>query len=296
MRFCIPFPFFPASHLLPMARAAEEAGFDSLTKSDAVFFPEHISARYHGSPDGDRYWPPDTPSVDPFVALAAIAAVTTSIGLTTNVVKLPIRDPLLVAKQLASLAVMSGERVSLGVGLSWVPVEFAFTRTDWRTRASRFEEMIEILRLACGGGGPRWIEHHGRHYQFDRLMISPSPQLPVPIIIGGHSDAAIRRAARIADGWVAGRLTADELVEAAASLVRYRREFGTDARPFEIAGQIVQKPDRALIAELEEAGVTELQVLPWLHYGGDPETLDTRVVSLYRFADEFITNRGEDVA
>ena len=291
MRYCIPFPFFPASHLLPLARAAEDAGFDSVAKSDAVFFPEHISAKYHGSPDGNRYWPPDTPSVDPFVALSAISAVTDRISLTTNVVKLPIRDPLLVAKQLASLAVIADERVSLGVGLSWVPEEFTFTRTDWATRASRFEEMIEILRLACGGGGPHWIEHHGRHYQFEKLMISPSPQLPVPIIIGGHSDAAIRRAARIADGWVGGRLTVDELVAAAGALARYRTEFGTDLRPFEIAGQIVQKPDAAVIATLEEAGLTELQVLPWLHYGGEADDLDARVDSLYRFADEFITNR-----
>jgi len=186
---------------------------------------------------------------------------------------------------------VTDERVSLGVGLSWVPEEFTFTHTDWATRASRFEEMIEILRLACGGGGPRWIEHHGRHYQFERLMISPSPQLPVPIIIGGHSDAAIRRAARIADGWVGGRLTVDELVAAATALARYRVEFGTEVRPFEIAGQIVQKPDAAVIATLEEAGLTELQVLPWLHYGGEPDDLDTRVDSLYRFADEFITNR-----
>jgi probable F420-dependent oxidoreductase len=271
-----------------MARAAEDAGFYSVAKSDAVFFPEQISAKYHGSPDGNRYWPPETPSVDPFVALAAISAVTSSINLTTNVVKLPIRDPLLVAKQLASLAVMSGERVSLGVGLSWVPEEFTFTGTDWKTRASRFEEMIEILRLACGGGGPHFIEHHGRHYQFDRLMISPSPELPVPIIIGGHSDAAIKRAARIADGWVAGRLTVDELVAAAQSLMRYRDEFGTADRPFEIAGQIMEKPDGDVLTRLEEAGLTELQVLPWLHYGGEPDDLDNRVESLYRFADEFI--------
>jgi alkanesulfonate monooxygenase SsuD/methylene tetrahydromethanopterin reductase-like flavin-dependent oxidoreductase (luciferase family) len=222
--------------------------------------------------------------------LAAMGAVTTRIGLTTNVVKLPIRDPLLVAKQLASVAVMSGERVSLGVGLSWVPEEFTFTRTDWSTRASRFEEMIEILRLACGGGGPRFIEHHGRHYQFERLMISPSPQHPVPIIIGGHSEAAIRRAARVADGWVAGRLTVDELVAAATTLARLRREFGTESRPFSVAGQIMHKPDRALIATLEHAGITELQVLPWLHYGGDPDSLETRVASLYRFGDEFIAD------
>ena len=270
-----------------MAKAADETGFHSLAKSDAVFFPETISASYHGSPDGKRYWPPDTPSVDPFVSLAAIGAVTTRIKLTTNVVKLPIRDPLLVAKQLASVAVMAGERVSFGVGLSWVPEEFTFTRTDWGNRAERFEEMIEILQLACGGGGPKWIEHHGKHYDFDRLMISPSPQQRVPIIIGGHSDAAMRRAARIADGWVAGRLTTDELVAAAHKLQRYRQEYGTGARPFSIAGQTLLKPDNALLEAFSAAGIDELQVLPWLHYGGDPDRLATRIASLHRFADEY---------
>jgi hypothetical protein len=75
------------------------------------------------------------------------------------------------------------------------------------------------------------------------------------------------------------------------ALTRYRRDFGTESRPFSVAGQIMHKPDRALIATLEQAGVTELQVLPWLHYGGDPESLNTRVASLYHFADEFIVGR-----
>lgn len=287
MRWCLPFPFIAADHILPMARAAEEAGFDSLAKSDAVFYPEHVSVPYHGSPDGKRFWSPDTPSVEPFVALAALAAATSRIHLTTNVVKLPIRDPLLVAKQLASIAVLSDNRVSLGVGLSWVPEEFEFLRVDWRNRASRFEEMIEILRLTCGGGGPRWIEHHGRHYRFARLMISPSPTAAVPIIIGGHSDIQIRRAARLADGWVAGRMSVDELADAAARLVRYRAEGGRTG-PFSIAGQVQSLPDAATIEGLAEAGVTELQVLPWLHYGGDPASLNTRVASIYRFADDYI--------
>lgn len=287
MRFCIPYPFVPADHLLPMAKAADEAGFDSVAKSDAVFFPEHVSVKYHGSPDGERYWSPDTPSVEPFVALAALAAVTTRIRLTTNVIKLPIRDPLLVAKQTASIAVLSNNRLSLGVGLSWVPEEFTFTRTEWRTRAARFEEMIDILRIACGGGGPRWIEYHGRHYSFDRLMISPSPSEPVPIIIGGHSEAAIRRAARIADGWVGGRQSTDELVTSIELLQRYRRQFGTDGRPFSIAGQTLEKPTPALLSRLETAGLTELQVLPWLHYGGEPSALQTRIDSIYRFAEEY---------
>jgi probable F420-dependent oxidoreductase len=287
VRWCLPLPFIAADHIVPMARAAEAVGFDSVAKSDAVFYPEHVSVPYHGAPDGKRFWAPDTPSVDPFVALAAMAAVTTRIHLTTNVVKLPIRDPLLVAKSLASIAVLSNNRVSLGVGLSWVPEEFEYLRVEWRTRAARFEEMITILRLACGGGGPTWIEHHGTHYRFDRLMISPSPSQPVPIIIGGHSDIQIRRAARIADGWVAGRMSVDELVDAAQRLARYREDLGRTG-PFSIAGQVQTLPDPATIDRLAAAGVDELQVLPWLHYGGDPASLNTRIASIHRFADDYI--------
>jgi alkanesulfonate monooxygenase SsuD/methylene tetrahydromethanopterin reductase-like flavin-dependent oxidoreductase (luciferase family) len=93
---------FPADHLLPMARAAEAAGFDSITVPDSVFYPETVSAKYPYSADGGRFWPADTPFVDPFVSIAAMAAVTERIRFLTNVVKLPIRDPLMVAKQLAS--------------------------------------------------------------------------------------------------------------------------------------------------------------------------------------------------
>ena len=161
MRWTVPFPMFPADHLVPMARAAEANGFDTIAVPDSVFFPKDVSADYPYSADGGRFWAPDTPFVDPFVAIGAMAAVTERIRFTTNVVKLPIRDPLLVAKQLTSLAALSDNRVSLGVGLSWIPEEFAWTHTDMRTRGKRADEMIEILQLACAGNGPEWFEYHG---------------------------------------------------------------------------------------------------------------------------------------
>ena len=138
---------FPADHLLPMARAAEAAGFDSITVPDSVFYPETVSADYPYSADGGRFWPADTPFVDPFISIAAMAAVTERIRFLTNVVKLPIRDPLMVAKQLSSMAVLSDERVALGVGLSWIPEEFTWTHTDMRTRGKRADEMIEIVEI-----------------------------------------------------------------------------------------------------------------------------------------------------
>ena len=117
MRWTVAFPMFPADHLVPMARAAEAAGFDTITVPDSVFFPEKVTADYPYSADGGRAsGRGETPFVDPFVAIAAMAAVTERIRFLTNVVKLPIRDPLLVAKQLSSMAVLSNDRVGLGVG------------------------------------------------------------------------------------------------------------------------------------------------------------------------------------
>ncbi len=288
MRWCVPFPMFAADHLLPMARAAEANGFDSIAVPDSVFFPERVSADYPYSADGGRFWPPETPFVDPFVAMPAMAAVTERIEFTTNVVKLPIRDPLLVAKQLASIAVLSGERVSLGVGLSWIPEEFAWTHTEMRTRGRRCDEMIDILRLVCGGGGPRFVEYHGAHYDFDRLMISPAPERAVPIIVGGLSEPGLRRAARAADGWISVQNSTAEITQAIADLDRYRAEYGRSDMPFSLNVLAIDAFDLDGYRRLADLGVTEIQAVPWYFYGGDPEDLSVRIDSLARFADTVI--------
>ena len=280
---------FPADHLLPMARAAEAAGFDSITVPDSVFYPETVSAKYPYSADGGRFWPADTPFVDPFISIAAMAAVTERIRFLTNVVKLPIRDPLMVAKQLSSMAVLSGERVALGVGLSWIPEEFTWTHTDMRTRGKRADEMIEILRLLCGGGGPQFLEYHGTYYDFDRLMMSPAPERAVPIYVGGLSDPGFRRAARLADGWISVQNSEEEITHALGELTRYRTEYGRDHLPFEVNALCIDVFDLDGYRRLEDKGVTELQTVPWYFYGGDPNDLSVKLDSLARFADEVIT-------
>ena len=279
---------FPADHLLPLAQAADEAGFDAITVPDGVFYPESISAPYPYSPDGTRFWPPDAPFVEPFVALSAMAAVTRRIALSTNVLKLPLRNPLLVAKQVSSLAVLSGNRLSLGVGLSWIPEEFAWTGTEMRTRGARADEAIEIIRAVCAGNGPEWVEYHGRHYSFDRLMISPAPDRPVPIYVGGHSEPALRRAARLGDGWISVNTASDELARALVQLRRYRQEYGCGEQPFEVAVMPTDVVDLDGYRRLADLGVTEVQAVPWYAYGGDPEALDTRRDAMFRWAEEVI--------
>jgi probable F420-dependent oxidoreductase len=288
MRWTAAFAMFPADHLVPLAQAAEEAGFSAITVPDGVFYPEQVSAAYPYTPDGARFWPPETPFVEPFIALPAMAAVTSRIGLSTNVLKLPLRNPLLVAKQVSSLAVLSNNRLSLGVGLSWIPEEFDWTGTDMRTRGARADEAIEIIRTVCAGNGPAWVEYHGRHYSFDRLMISPAPDRPVPICVGGHSEPALRRAARLGDGWISVNTTLHELARAIARLREYRAEYGRAEQPFEIAVMPTDVADLDGYRRLADLGVTEIQVAPWYAYGGDPEALETRRESMFRWADDVI--------
>jgi probable F420-dependent oxidoreductase len=288
MRFTVPLPMMPAHHYVPMAQAAEAAGFHSIAVPDSVFFPETVSGDYPFTDGGERWWAPDTPFVDPFVAIPAMAAVTERITFLTNVLKLPLRNPLLVAKQVASIASISRDRFRLGVGVSWMPEEFAWTGTSMKTRGARTDEAIDIIKAVCAGGGPRWVEHHSPHHDFDRLMISPAPDQPVKILVGGHSDVAMRRAARN-DGWISANCTEAEIVELVTRLRAHLDEEGKEPGPdFEVNALAVDVLDPEGFRRLEATGVTECQVVPWFFYGGDPTALDVQIESLSRFADTVI--------
>jgi probable F420-dependent oxidoreductase len=279
---------FEASHLVPMAQAAEETGFDSIAVPDSVFYPKEVSAPYPYTDDGSRFWTGETPFVDPFIAIPAMAAATQRIRFYTNVVKLPLRHPLLVAKQVSSLAVMSGDRFALGVGLSWIPEEFTWTHTEKRTRGTRTDEAIEIIKKVCAGNGPEWVDYHGRHYQFDQLMMSPAPTTPVPIYVGGHTAPGLKRAARLGDGWISVNKPTVQLAAAIGELARLRREFGRADDPFAISVLATDAFDLDGYRRLEDLGVTHAQTVPWYFYGGNHEELGVRRDALKRFSDEVI--------
>ena len=220
--------------------------------------------------------------------IAAMVAVTERMPFSTNVVKLPIRDPLLTAKQLSSMAALSGNRIGLGVGLSWIPEEFAWTHTEMRTRGKRADEMIEIIKLVCAGNGPEWVEYHGKHYDFDRLMMSPAPDQPVPIYVGGLQRAR-------ASGGRPGSPTAGSrcrtpppsIAGAITELDELRAEYGRADLPFEINVPPTDVFDVDGYRELEALGATTVRVVPWRLYDAEPTTAG-RIASLRRFADEVI--------
>ena len=299
-RFCAPFPMFDPAHMLALAPVAEEAGFTSVAVPESVFFPREVSADYPYSPDGSRFWEADTPFTDPVVAIAAMAALTTRLRFVTNVVKAPLRHPLLLAKQVSSLAAISADRLDLGVGSSWIPEEFTWLGESMRTRGARLDEIIDIVRLVCGGGSD-WVEFHGRHYEFGPLMVSPAPSRPVPILVGGHSDAALRRAVRVGDGWISVQATRDEIRGVAERLADLLEAAGRTGETFTLNVLCLDvMPDAsgvddyaAFAAELAAMGFgVEYQVVPWFFTGGDPSDLAVRTEALRRFGDEVIGPLG----
>ena len=286
MKFSVALPMLPPGHFLPLARAAEAAGYEGVAVPESVFFPENVSADYPYSADGGRYWDATTPFLDPFVAIPAMAAVTERLKFFTNVLKLGIRDPLLVAKTVSSAAAMADGRVGLGVGLSWIPEEFKWLGKEMSTRGARTNEAIEIIRLVMSG---EFVEYHGKHYDFDRLVVRPVPTQPVPIYVGGLSEPGLKRAARLADGWISVANTLEEIAGVVPRLEALRAEYGRADVPFEIKALCVDAFDLDGFRRMEEIGVTDAVVCPWYFRPGDVNALDHQVDAVTWFGEEMVS-------
>lgn len=285
MEFSLALPMLPPSHFLPLAQAAEAAGFASIAVPESVFFPEEVSADYPYTADGGRFWAPETPFLDPFVAIPAMAAVTDHIRFFTNVLKLGIRDPLLVAKTVSSIAALADGRLGLGVGLSWIPEEFEWLGKEMRTRGARTNEAIEIIRLVCTG---EFVEYHGKHYDFGRLMVRPVGTQPIPIYVGGLSEPGLTRAARLGDGWISVANTTAEIREVLPRLEELRAEYGRADEPFAIKALCTDVFDRAGFEGMAEMGVTEAMVCPWYYRPGDTDSLDHQLESVAWFGEDVV--------
>src|ERR671927_251261 len=193
-----------------VGRMADELGFDSVWCNDHVAVPsgqegggEPAYGAAYGEDRGQHIY-------EPLIVLAYLAAVTRRVMLGTSVYLLPLRNPVLAARQAVSLDQLSDGRLVLGVGVGWLESEFAALGVPYRERGSRTDEAIAVLKASWG---PDSAEFHGRHHSFTSVEFLPKPvQRPhPPLWIGGRSDAAVRRAARAGDAWHPSHLTVDEL-------------------------------------------------------------------------------------
>jgi len=190
-----------------------------------------------------------------------------------------------VAKATATAAVLSQNRVALGVGAGWMREEFDALGVDFGTRGRRTDEAIEVLRKLWAGG---MVEHHGACFDFERLQISPVPDAPLPIWVGGASDAALRRAAVLGDGWIGAGNTRAELVKILERLRALRHEAGRADRPFETVCALVDPVGPGDLAALEDAGVTSLVSYPTAFALGPRSSLEQKRGVLERYAEHMI--------
>jgi probable F420-dependent oxidoreductase len=285
MKFVTSLAFSDPTHFCDVARAADDCGWDGIVVSDHVVHPETIESPYPYTSDGSPRWQAPAPWPDPWVAVGAMAAVTGRIRFYTGVYVLPLRNPFVVAKAVSTAAVMSGDRVTLGVGVGWMKDEFDLLEQSFRNRGRRMDEMIEVMRTLWSGG---MAEHHGEYYDFGRLQMSPAPKARIPILIGGLSEPALRRVGRVGDGWISDIHTAEELREIVAKIRRYRAEYGRADAPLEIVAACSDVFDADGFRRLEDVGVTHVQTMPWLTYGGSTDSLEDKVDGIRRFASDVI--------
>lgn len=270
-----------------LAMTAEAAGYDSMVIPDSICYPLESDSIYPFNPDGSREFLEDKPFIEPFSLIPALGAVTSTLQFVTFVVKLPIRHPVLVAKQATSVAVLTNNRFKFGVGSSPWREDYEITEVPWERRGTRMDESMEILKGLMAGG---FYEFYGEIYNVPPIKLSPIPSKPIPLLVGGHGEPALKRAARLGDGWLHGGGDLSELPGMIDRLHELRREYGKESEPFEIHVISLDAYSVEGVKRLEDAGVTDVIVgfrYPY-HVGPDTEPLSTKLDNIKRFADDVI--------
>jgi alkanesulfonate monooxygenase SsuD/methylene tetrahydromethanopterin reductase-like flavin-dependent oxidoreductase (luciferase family) len=244
VRFSISTAFLPTDQLVPIARAADELGYDSLAIPDHVVDLETLSTPYPYTPDGARRWSSDAEWPDPWVLAGALSTVTTRLRFFTSVYVL-------------------GQ--------------------EFRTRGRRTDEGLALIQELWQ---PGWREFHGDFYDTPRLTMEPTPSAPVPIYVGGLSDAAFARAARH-DGWVGDMYKTDEAVGWAARLAEARAAIGATG-DFAVFVALTDAFLPEHFVRAEEGGVTDCMTMPWMYYSGADASLEEKLDGMARFADDVI--------
>ncbi len=287
MRFTFAESMCDPQQYATLAVEAEQAGYDSFSVPESIMYPRDSDSKYPYTPDGDRSFLAGMPFIDPFVLMGALGAVTERLRFTTFVVKLPMRHPVLAAKQATSVAALTNNRLGFGVGLSPWPDDFRVLDVPWEKRGKRLDECIEILRGLQTG---EFFEFHGEHYDIESIKLCPAPTKPIPILIGGHADLALKRAARVGDGWMhAGGGQATDFDAAIDRIQELRKEYGRDKEPFEIhvISMDAYTPDG--IKRLEDKGVTDCIVGFRNAYQPDTTPLQKKIDALKGYADNVIS-------
>ena len=278
-------------HYCDIARIAEEVGFHGVMNADHAFFPQQVNSNYPYSEDGAPPMATDSEYPDTWVSLAQMAAVTTRLLLSTSVYILPLRNPIEVAKATGSLALMSNNRFILGAGVGWMKEEFDAYGVDFKTRGKRYDECLESIRQLWSG---EWTDYHGDFVDFDSLRILPAPSRRVPVYLGGSSEVALRRIARLADGFIGNGNTIEEVPPLMARLRDLRREAGREGEPFETVIGVSGAPNVDTYRRLQDTGMTSGVSPPFAFTLGWKSSIEQKRAQMEQFAEQFIRPLADD--
>lgn len=281
MRFGLNLVRMRPEHMPALAAHAEGLGYESAFVPDHVVVPVRFASKYPGTADGTFPYPQDTPLYDPWTMLTAIGVATGRIRLGTAVYLPALRHPIVTARQAVTLEHYVGPRLVLGVGVGWLTEEYEALGIDPRTRFSRTDECLDALRALWTETQPSF---HGKHFSFDAVHFEPKPRTrpAPPVLVGGDSDAAMRRALRYGDGWMSGGVAGDgdEVAAHVARLHALRAELvdGGDTRvdphrPFDIT-VLHPAPTPHDLERMAAAGVGRVVVMPWERNRDAPEVIE----------------------
>lgn len=280
MKYWVNAGFLAAAQLVPVARAAEQLGFEGLALPDHLLFPEQLASAYPYSTDGEITWPADAPWPYCWVVIGAFQA-TERLRFTTGVFVAPLRDVFSLAKCVGTAAGFGPGRVSCGFGAGWMREEFEVVGRDFASRGPRLDEMLDVLRLLWSG---KVIEYHGGHVDFGPIRMRP-PVERVPVLIGGNTKPALRRAARN-DGWIGAYTDVDGVARMLRDLAEQRDRAAPAASGYEIL--MMGRPRVARDATpLQELGVDGL-VVPAVALGPTSATNDV-IAGMERFAERWLS-------
>jgi probable F420-dependent oxidoreductase len=275
VRFGVALGALNAHFHLDATLAAERLGYESVWLPEHLVFTRAMSRSPH---PGETHppVPPDTPIFDAFACLAFFAARTEHVRLGTHVFNVGLRHPFTTARGVQTVDLLSGGRFEFGIGASWLEEEWIAAELDFATRGRRVDEALDACKRLWTD---ETVSHHGEFFSFDAVAFEPKPvQKPwPPVLVGGESKAALRRAARAGDGWIGMSHTFESATAQIERLRAHLRDHGRERDPFQVVlGGPVQSRDD--VARWEELGVTRLIVSPWRR---SPDAVD----ALARFAD-----------
>ena len=287
MKFAFHATMCPHDQYAPLAKAIEAAGFDTFTFPDSICYPKEGSDVYPYNDDGTRDFLDGVPFIEPFVIIPYLAAITEKIRFTTSVYKLAVHQPVIVAKQLSSLAVMTENRFGFGVGISPWPEDFLASQIPWEKRGKRMDEMMEIVRGLMSG---EYFSYAGEIFQIDALKLCPVPTAPVPLLVGGHAKPALRRAGQLGDGWIAAGASTAELKTMIDQINEFRKHSERDHLPFENHAMTAEAFSLEGLQGLAEIGVTEVIIAFRNPYDKkeDTQTIDEKIAMINWYAENLI--------